>query len=397
MACAAVTTGKAFLSSTIGQIDCQAQAIGSLGYQSLASPGSSAVGVLSALLTLFVALFGIRLMFGGADRRSELVNAILRIGIVVTLAFSWPAWKTLAYDTVLYGPAEIAGAILPVSSDTGAGLVDRLQQIDTGIAALTYYGTGRQTGALPDNAPTSGFRAVALEDESGFGWSRPLFLASVIGSLATLRLAAGILLAIAPLMAGLLLFDFARGLFAGWIRGLALTALGSLALTVLFWVQLAVMEPWLADIFTRRSLGYATPSAPTELLALVLAFALATVGLLFVMARVAFHFVQPAFQALQQSAREAWTNPVARQSQAVPLLIAPQSRALMISESVTNTLRRESQGQGSSGPQRTIEMRPGAAATADARTTVLTAPLGSAHGRQAQTQRRTQTERDRRT
>ncbi len=46
-------------------------------------------------------------------------------------------------------------------------------------------------------------------------------------------------------------------------------ALGSLGLTVLLCVQSAIMEPWLADVLNRRTLGYAAPTAPTELLALV--------------------------------------------------------------------------------------------------------------------------------
>jgi type IV secretion system protein VirB6 len=103
-----------------------------------------------------------------------------------------------------------------------------------------------------------------------------LFLATTIGSLAALRIAGGLLLALAPLFAGLLLFDLTRGIFSGWLRGLALVALGSLGVTVLLSVQLAVTEPWLADALERRARGDATPTTPTEMLALTLAFAIAT-------------------------------------------------------------------------------------------------------------------------
>ena len=91
-----------------------------------------------------------------------------------------------------------------------------------------------------------------MEDETGFGWARTIYLASTIGSLAILRIAGGLLLALAPLVAGLLLFDFARGLFAGWLRGLVLVALGSLGITILLAVEIAVMEPWLADALQRH-------------------------------------------------------------------------------------------------------------------------------------------------
>src|SRR5690606_29098525 len=121
---------------------------------------------------------------------------------------------------------------------------------------------------------------VALTDETALGWARTAFLASTIGALAALRISGGLLLALAPLFAGLLLFDLTRGIFAGWLRGLALVALGSLAITVLLSVEAALVEPWLVDALNRRTLGYSTPAAPTELLALTTAFGLATAGML---------------------------------------------------------------------------------------------------------------------
>jgi type IV secretion system protein VirB6 len=342
MACPSVTTGDQFLVETLAHLDCQGQILGSFGFQSLAQAGSPAAAVLTALLTLFVALYGIRLLFGAGDEAGDLVNAVLKVGIVVTIAVSWPAWRTVAYDTVFYGPAEVAASLMPSTMpDPRSGFPQRLQSIDSGIAAFTLVGTGRQTGQVGERM-TDSFRSIALEDEAGMGWARPLFLASTIGSLAALRIVSGLLLAIAPLMAGLLLFDFSRGLFTGWVRGLALTALGSLGLTVLLSIQVAVMDPWLADVLDRRGLGYATPTAPTELLALVLAFAIATAALLFVLAKVAFQnswsmhwpaFAQrPAQPAVRQAAFVGSTA-----GGAIPV----HSRALAISEHVVRQMRRE--------------------------------------------------------
>ena len=71
MACPAVSTGRAFLSQTIYHLDCQAQTLGSFGFQSLAQPGSLAGSLLLALLTLFIAIFGFRLLFGGGVGSSD--------------------------------------------------------------------------------------------------------------------------------------------------------------------------------------------------------------------------------------------------------------------------------------------------------------------------------------
>jgi len=291
MACPAVITGDAFVTRVLLHIDCQAQYLGSYGYQSLAQPGSTAAILVSGLLTLFVALWGLRLLVGPAPGARDVVMDVLKIGIVLTLAFSWPAFRTVIHDVVLNGPAEIASSMSnPGLATTGAGLVERLQGVDDAIVTLTESGTGRRSGQYIDNtAPGATFEASALEDESALGWSRLSFLVGMFGALALLRLAAGLLLAMAPLAAALLLFDFTRGLFGGWVRGLVFVTAGAVALTVSIALELAILEPWLADALRVRELGYATPAAPIELLAMTLAFAVVHLGIMWVVARISFY------------------------------------------------------------------------------------------------------------
>lgn len=358
MACQAVTTGQGFLLQTLSHLDCRAQAIGSYGFQSLAAPGSPASLALTALLTLFVAVFGFRLLFGEQVGTRDAIGAALKVGIVLTIAVSWPAYRILAYDTVLHGPAELA-AVIGGANGAGAGprVAERLQRIDDGIVSLTSVGTGRQTGQLDVPGEVRGsFQGVALQDESGFGWGRTIFLAATIGTLAALRIAAALLLAIAPLVAALLLFDLTRGLFAGWLRGLALTALGSLGITILLMVQLAIMEPWLADVLYRRAQGYATPEAPTELLALALGFGAASFALIAILAKVAFQNSWP-FAAWRRT-----VEPIGQRETAGPRQLRGEtretvihSRALTVSEGVRTTMRFESSRSESGERQRTTE------------------------------------------
>lgn len=344
MACPQVITGSEFLERTLAHLDCQAQTIGSFGFQSLAAPGSLASLVLSALLALFIALYAIRLLFGPGDEPRDLVNAALKVGIVLTIAVSWPAWRIVAYDTVLQGPAEVAAAIAPSTlPDPRAEFAQRLQTIDTGIATLTVVGTGGEADRLVDNTATGSFASVALDNGTAFGWARALYLATTIGSLATLRIAGGLLLALAPLFAGLLLFDLTRGIFSGWLRGLALVALGSLALTVLLSVEIAVIEPWLAEVLERRGASIATPTAATELLALVMAFTIAIGGMMYLLGKVTFQQVvaagRPAFAKIAGQYRQ-FESPAA--AQAEPARIPVHSRAVAVSESVSAMVRRES-------------------------------------------------------
>ena len=347
MACDVVTTGRGFLSHTLDHFDCQAQSIGSYGFGRLSEAGSAAATLVTVLLTLFVAVFAYRLLVGRDMDRGDLVGGILKVGIVLTLAFSWPAVRPLVYDTVLFGPAEIAATLAtPDLPDTRAGFDERLQRVDNGLASFAVLGPGRQVGALQSPAADESFRAIALADDTGLGFGRTVYLAATIGSLAVLRIAGGLLLALTPLFAGLLLFDASRGLFSGWLRGLVLVALGSVGVSLLLAVQMAVMEPWLLDVLNRRRAGYAVPSAPTELLALTLAFAVAAFVLLALLARVAFQ------QGWGQSRGRAATAERPASVPTTPVIttpfvaarhgdLMPSTRALAIRESVAATLRRE--------------------------------------------------------
>ena len=357
MACPSVTTGGQVLAETLSHLDCQAQTLGSFGFQSLAAPGSPASLALTGLLTLFIAMFAIRMLLADGVGGRDAVNGIIKVGIVLTLAVSWPAFRILAYDTVLLAPAEVASSITPSTlPDTGAGFTQRLQNIDTGIATLTLQGGGWQTGSMAlEQLGDDTIRTIAIADSTALGWARAIYLSSVIGALAILRIAGGLLLALTPLMAGLLLFDFSRGLFAGWVRGLVLVALGSLGITLLLAVEVAVVEPWLADVLQRRAFGYAAPSAPTELLAFMLAFATASIGLFVLLGKVAFHNAWSIKVERRISEARDRFLPAARPSAPAlptdqPIEIRAHARALTVSEGMTNLIRHEEARRGAAQP-----------------------------------------------
>ena len=382
MACGAIITGDQFLSRTLTHLDCQAQIIGSYGYQALGQPGSLAATLMTGLLTLFIALFGLRVMFGPAPGARDLVYDVLKIGVVLTLAFSWPAFRTVIYDVTLKGPAEIASVIVGASQgEISSGMIERLQEADNQMVRLTERGTGRNTGEILDSsAPGATFQGAALQDESTLGWARLGFLAGTIGSLALLRIAGGLLLALAPVAAGLLLFTQSRGLFAGWLKGLVLTLVGSVGVTLVLTVELALLEPWLADALRVRGLGYATPSAPIELLAITLAFAIAQLAMIWLLARVAFHRGWPDMPVIPQwfDGRSPWESPR-------PLVIegsfAASNRADQISHHVETLLRREERTLERLSHKSLIDSRPNSGSAAGTVPTGGPERLGSSYRR----------------
>lgn len=360
MACPVVLSGVAFLGSTLDHIDCQAQSIGAFGFQALSAPNSLGATIVLGLLTLFIAVFGYRLLFGQPVEGRDVVSAFLKIGIVLTLATSWPAFRTVAYDTVLYGPAEVAGDLTGASDLASSyGLYARLQNVDTGIVALTVAGTGRngeaEGGGNPNPAAQPGqartpqeiaFAGVALGDEFGLGFARVAYLAGTLAPLAALRVAAGLLLGLAPLFAGLLLFDGTRGIFFGWIRALATVALGSLAMIVSLAVELALIEPWLTDVIARRQARFIAPAAPTELLVMTASFAIVALGLLVLFARLAFS--PSAVASFVRTHIDDWRARQGRRISAAAPATLPvlPSRAAQVAERLTTVYQGERWGGG---------------------------------------------------
>ena len=346
MSCPAFTTGQGFLSGVLTNIDCQAATLGTSGFAALSDPSSGVIAALTALLTLFIALFGIRMMLGRDMEPGDLVGDVVRIGIVLTLATSWPAWRIVGYDVVMRGPQELGGSIARTSGLPGAGstFVARLQNADDGMVAITMAGSGRLTGGVAAGTDLGDSpRGVALADQTGLGFGRVAYLIGTIAPLGLVRLAGGILIAIAPLMAGLLLFAGTSGVFFGWLRALGAVALGNLALILVYGVELAAIEPWMRDVLVQRASNVLTPSAPGELLVIALAFALIAFGVLAITSRIAFAGVT----GLQVP--QLWRGSRGENRRQPNTLPAPAPRtqeishAGQLSDAVSRTIAREAQ------------------------------------------------------
>jgi type IV secretion system protein VirB6 len=112
-------------------------------------------------------------------------------------------------------------------------LVSRLQAVDDAVLSLVASGTGGSIAPTVTGQPLDVREAPkSISDAAAYGFGRTFYVSGAIGGLGLLRLLGGILVAIAPLVAGLLLFEGTRGIFWGWLRTLFAIALGSLFVTV---------------------------------------------------------------------------------------------------------------------------------------------------------------------
>ncbi|MEG3085372.1 type IV secretion system protein [Sphingomonas sp. PB2P12] len=350
--CQTIPAAGQFASGLIGYIDCQAVNLGSQGYAALAASGSTASLLLVALLTIYIAIMGYRMLLGEMPSLREGVVSFVKIGIVLALATSWPAYHTVIYDVVLRTPGELAGEIGGVSELPGAtgGLSARLDGVDEALRTLSIYGVGTPLidPAAQDPAQRIEPSLWAGFDTFALGAARIVFLGTAAGGFALTRLTAGFLLALGPLFIAFLLFAGTRGLFEGWLRALIGAALGALVTAILLGIELGLLEPWLTDLVGLRASGIAIPGVPATLLATTLVFGSVLAGLLVVTARIAHGLRLPAETSHQSADRQRDTSSTFASSTttaaapgSAPTPSESRTRAVAVADAVAATQRRE--------------------------------------------------------
>jgi type IV secretion system protein VirB6 len=361
--CPSIPPDGAFLRGMLDFVDCQAQAIGEEGYRALAAPGSTLSLLLLGFLTLFVALFGYRMLLGRVPGMRDGVLALVKIGVVLALATGWTAYRTLIYDVAFHGPAEVAAEIgRPIAlPGTGGGLVARLDAADGAMVALAALGVGDPIDAAATTPaaepgqpplPTAAARQAQGYDSLALGAARVLFLAGAIGALAAVRLIAGLMLALGPFFIAFMLFDATRGLFEGWLRVLGGAALGALGAGIVLGVELALLEPWLAHLIALRSAKVPITGVPVELFVVALVFALSLLAVLIAAARAAYGLrLPPAWREAPAVAAAALRGEPVRvggivREPAHAAAAADRSRAVMVADAVAATQRREAAPTG---------------------------------------------------
>ena len=99
---------------------------------------------------------------------------------------------------------------------------------------------------------------------------------ATVGLLVAARVLQGILLAIAPAMAGLLLFDASRGMAQGWLGAMISAALMPLFVLLMAAIEFAIMMPMIDRLLAEQSAGVFENSSvmPIGLVAVVFAIAI---------------------------------------------------------------------------------------------------------------------------
>ncbi len=354
-----------------GFLQCQAQALGENGFQALAG-GPMVAGMLSGLVTIFVALIGYRFILGTVPDLRDGIGWAVRLGMVLTLATGWPAFQTLIYRVAVDAPQELAAVLMPATGLPADGLDTRVQQAYDAIrlgsttnttvqpqptteAAAGQPQTQTPGISLPPQSPSYGPLGQAALPQTA-SW----FVVSTLGVTGALQLAAGFLLAIGPLAIMALLFDATIGLFVGWIRGLAGAVLALLAGTIVTALDLLLVESELAHLQSvERGVSVIDPQGLTTI---VLAFTLVMLAAIWAAMKMAggfrLSFARPQAPlrdyAPQTNSNERFTSMTSASQAVVPQgaggMAAPV-RAQSVADALAGSVRRE-QVSISTGEQR---------------------------------------------
>ncbi len=267
-ACAALV-GDGVIRGVLGAVDCETRTFAEAGYSALTSASSGFQLALTALLTIYVALIGYRMLFAaGGAKLSDAPGIALKIGAILALVTSWATFQTLVFDLAARAPGEIAAIVAaPMQMDGSSLAADPVGGLQTAYEQLSQgagvFGKIAGPTAKAYSSPAAA-AAEALSAASGV-----LFMTTA-GVISAATLAIGVLTAVGPVFIALFLIPATRGLFAGWVRALAAAAFVPLLAWLVAVLMLVVLEPWLVALAQERAAG--TPNAQTALSAAALVF-----------------------------------------------------------------------------------------------------------------------------
>ncbi len=379
--CATPSADIGLVQGLLFSVDCNVQTMAEVGYRAVSGPNSQVATALTALLTIYVAILGLRLLMGLAPLRiGDITLTVLKLAVVLALATNWPTYQSVVFNTLFNGPEEIAasimGAIQPDGSSRGASPFVGLQiAYDQLQLSAAYFARSASAIASPltGGAP---FAAFSLTIASY------LMMLTTLGIVLAAKIVLALLLALGPVFVALLLFDSTRGVFEGWLRAALAFAFMPLFATLSLVVQLVLIEPHLVALAEMRATSVSNLPAATALFLLSLICAGVSAAGVIGVVIIALGFKLPWRTAAETARSPALGGAAAQPAYATPQLPASQitqPRVASIAAAVASMERRDQRILEGAAPRRlSVGLTDGPSDTA------RTTPLGQTHRRNAQ-------------
>lgn len=320
--------------SLLGVVDCNVRDLVHSGYSAIFQANSPFAGLLTTLLTLYVAFMGYRLITGRTQLRvTDFALNAVKLGGVLALATQWDTYQTLVYGFLFQGPQQLATAMLAaIQPDALSQHGDVFDGLQAAFDALSNFGAGYASHSPTAVSPLlggAGFGAFMLTS------SASILLLSSLGVLLAAKIVLGLLLAMGPIFIALLLFDSTRGVFEGWMRASIAFAFAPLAATLLLGLALVMLEPSLRQMEELQKQHVYTLGPVYGVMMLILVFAGVSLGALIAGGMIASGFRLPSL-GQGEPARDAAAG------QAPRVTILDQPRAARVAAAATALDRRDS-------------------------------------------------------
>jgi type IV secretion system protein VirB6 len=348
---AACPAGAPLVQGLMGAVDCQVHGLSEAGYTALAADGSPIATLLTILMTLYIAFVGYKLLLGkGGLRMGDVTVSVIKLSLVVALATNWALIETLVYDALFKAPTEV-GRLLLGQMNGGAQTTDPFVGLQSAFDAL-------QTAA-ERFASRSGVRASAMQGGPGFAAFAVnigglVMLLSSLGVVLACKVVLSVLLAMTPLIAGLLLFETTKGLVEGWLKAMIALAVLPMIATIGLALELAMLAPSLRALAALEDVPQFAPldmGPPVTILVLSLVFASVLVLAACAVVSTAAGLRLPRAASTVRDASNAAPSSSPRY---VASEIEPRSHAAHIAAAAVAMERREGQAASTSpsGPRR---------------------------------------------
>ena len=238
-------------------VDCVANEMAASAFGRLFGAEGAMAPVLTILLTLYIAFFAYSLITGRSTLGiSALTPRMLTLGLVLTFATSWLAYQGVVWNLALGGPDWIAGVLMGAKGSATQIFADRIDIVFGAIAEIGQQGGEQAGGGSAGVAGAASAGAASVMSPEGVMWMGALLLLlGTVGVLLTARIALAVLLALGPVFVVLALFGGTRGLTAGWLRGVVLTALTPLFVVLGGGITLELLVPIVSSLIQGAQMG----------------------------------------------------------------------------------------------------------------------------------------------
>lgn len=232
-------------------VDCLANETTGAAFGRLFGTDGALLPALTIILTLYIAFFAVSLLTGRSRIGiSALTPRMMTLGLVLTFATSWVAYQGVVWNLAVGAPDQVAGVLMGAKGSATQLFADRVDMIFAAIAEVSQTTGGEQGAAAAGQAgQVAGQVAQGSFTPKNLMWiAALLLLLGTVGVLVIARIALAVLLALGPIFVVFALFSGTRGLTAGWLRGVVLTAVTPLFVVLGGGMMLELLVPVVANL-----------------------------------------------------------------------------------------------------------------------------------------------------